>query len=33
MFIDFYTFQKYSADTKLSINTHLMSVAAVFQKL
>ena len=27
------TFQKHSADLKLSTNTYLMSVAAVFQKL
>ena len=31
--IEFNTFQKHSADTKLSTNTYLMSVAAVFQKL
>ena len=29
----FNTFQKHSADSKLSTNTYLMSVAAVFQKL
>ena len=31
--IQFNTFQKYSAHSKLSTNTYLMSVAAVFQKL
>ena len=29
MFIEFNTFQKHSADSKLSTNTYLMSVAAV----
>ena len=33
MLIEFNTFQKYSADSKLSTNTYLMPVAAVFQKL
>ena len=33
MLIEFNTFQKHSADSKLSINTYLLSVAAVFQKL
>ena len=33
MLIEFNTFQKHSADSKLSTNTYLMSVAAVFQKL
>ena len=32
MLIEFNTFQKHSADAKLSTNTYLMSVA-VFQKL
>ena len=31
--IEINTFQTYSADSKLSTNTYLMSVAAVFQKL
>ena len=31
MLIEFNTFQKHSADSKLSTNTYLMSVAAVFQ--
>ena len=33
MFIEFNTFQKHSADSKLSTNIYLMSVAAVFQRL
>ena len=33
MHIELNTFQKYSADSKLSTNTYLMSVAAIFQKL
>ena len=33
MHIEFNTFQKRLADLKLSTNTYLMSVAAVFQKL
>ena len=33
MLIEFNTFQKHLADSKLSANTYLMSVAAVFQKL
>ena len=33
MLIEFNTFPKRSADSKLSTNTYLMSVAAVFQKL
>ena len=33
MLIEFNTFQKHSADSKLSTNRYLMSVAAVFQKL
>ena len=33
MLIEFNTFEKHSADSKLSTNTYLMSVAAVFQKL
>ena len=33
MLIEFNTFQKQSAKSKLSTNTYLMSVAAVFQKL
>ena len=33
MCIEFNTFQKHSADSKLSTKTYLMSVAAVFQKL
>ena len=33
MLIEFNTFQKHLADSKLSTNTYLMSVAAVFQKL
>ena len=34
MLIEFNTFQKHSADSKLSTNTYyLMSVAALFQKL
>ena len=33
MLIELNTFQKHSADSKLSTNTYLMSVAAVFQKL
>ena len=33
MLIEFNTFQKHAADSKLSTNTCLMSVAAVFQKL
>ena len=33
MVIEFNTFQKHSADSKLFTNTYLMSVAAVFQKL
>ena len=33
MLIEFNTFQKHSADSKLSTNTYLMSVAAVFRKL
>ena len=32
-FIEFNTFQKHLADSKLSTNTYLMSVAAIFQKL
>ena len=31
MLIEFNTFQKHPADSKLSTNTYLMSVAAVFQ--
>ena len=30
MLIEFNTFQKYSADSKLSINTYLMSVTTIF---
>ena len=33
MLIEFNTFQKHSADSKLSTNTYLMSVAALFQKV
>ena len=33
MLIEFNTFQKHSADSKLSTNTYLMSVAALFQTL
>ena len=33
MLIEFNTFQKYSADSNLSTDIYLMSVAAVFQKL
>ena len=33
MLIEFNTFQKHLADPKLTTNTYLMSVAAVFQKL
>ena len=33
MLIELNTFQKHSADSKLSTNTYFMSVAAVFQKL
>ena len=33
MLIEFNTFQKDSSDSKLSTNTYMMSVAAVFQKL
>ena len=33
MLMEFNTFQKQSADSKLSTNTCFMSVAAVFQKL
>ena len=33
MLIEFDTFQKHSGDSKLSTNTYLMSVAAVFLKL
>ena len=33
MLIEFNTFQKLSADSKLSTNTYLMSAAALFQKL
>ena len=33
MLIQFNTFQKHLADSKLSINIYWMSVAAVFQKL
>ena len=33
MLIKFNTFEKYSADSKPSTNTYLMSVADVFQKL
>ena len=33
MLMEFNTFQKHSADSKLSTNTYSMSVAAVFQKL
>ena len=33
MLIEFNTFQKHSADSKLSTNTPLMSVATVFRKL
>ena len=33
MLIEFNAFQKHSADAKLSTNTYLMFVAAVFQKL
>ena len=33
MLIELNNFQKHSADLKLSTNTYLMSVAAVFQKL
>ena len=32
MLIEFHTFPKDSADSKLSTNTYLMSVAAEFQK-
>ena len=32
MLIEFSIFQKHSADSKLSTNTYLMSVADVFQK-
>ena len=31
MLMEFNTFQKHSADSKLSTNTYLMSVAIVFQ--
>ena len=33
MLIEFNTYQKHSADSKLSTNTYLMSVASVFRKL
>ena len=33
MLIEFNTFQKHVADSKLSTNAYLMYVAAVFQKL
>ena len=33
MLLEFHTFQKHSADSKLYTNTYLMSVAGVFQKL
>ena len=33
MLIEFNTFQKHSADSKISTNAYLMSVAAVFRKL
>ena len=33
MFTEFNTFQKHSADSKLSTNAYLMSVAAAFEKL
>ena len=33
MLIEFNTFQKHSADSKLSTNRYLMSVATVFRKL
>ena len=33
MLIEFNTSQNHSADSKLSTNTYLMSVAALFQKL
>ena len=33
MLIEFNTFQRHSADSKLSTNIYLMSVAAVLQKL
>ena len=33
MLIEFNTFQKHLADSKLSANTYLISVAAVFQEL
>ena len=33
MLIEFYTFPKHSADSKLSTNAYLISVATVFRKL
>ena len=33
MLIEFNTFQKHLADSKLSTNTYMTCVAAVFQKL
>ena len=33
MLIEYNTFQKHSADSKVSTNTYLISVAAAFQKL
>ena len=33
MLIEFNTFEKHSADSKLSTNTYLVSVATVFRKL